>query len=137
MARFTGGVSPSALSQAYIDWFQHLAFSPDKQMQLAARTTQQWARYLEYFSQACADPSCNQCIEPLPNDKRFTGEVWQKWPFNALFQGFLLTEQWWHDATTGIAGISIFQKAESPARRIREIHQAFDRAAARINPSQR
>jgi len=37
----------------------------------------------------------------------------------------------------GIAGISIFQKAESPARRIREIHQAFDRAAARINPSQR
>ena len=106
MARFTGGVSPSALSQAYIDWFQHLAFSPDKQMQLAARTTQQWARYLEYFSQACADPSCNQCIEPLPNDKRFTGEVWQKWPFNALFQGFLLTEQWWHDATTGIAGIS-------------------------------
>jgi polyhydroxyalkanoate synthase subunit PhaC len=28
MARFTGGVSPSALSQAYIDWFQHLLFSP-------------------------------------------------------------------------------------------------------------
>jgi polyhydroxyalkanoate synthase subunit PhaC len=106
MARFTGGVSPSALSQAYIDWLQHLVFSPDKQMQLAAKAAQQWGRHLEYCPRACTDPNCGQCIEPLPQDKRFTGEAWQKWPFNALYQGFLLTEQWWHDATTGIAGVS-------------------------------
>jgi len=34
LARFTLGISPAALSQAYTDWLQHLLFSPDKQLQL-------------------------------------------------------------------------------------------------------
>ncbi len=33
----------------------------------------------------------------------------------------------------GIAGISIFQKAESPALRVRKIREAFDRARAKAN----
>jgi thiamine-phosphate pyrophosphorylase len=37
----------------------------------------------------------------------------------------------------GIAGISIFQKAESPARRVREIREAFDRAREKLDPSRR
>jgi polyhydroxyalkanoate synthase len=47
MAHFTGGVSPSALSQAYVDWFQHLLFSPDTQMRLAAKAVnRRWALLL-------------------------------------------------------------------------------------------
>ncbi len=106
MARFTGGVSPSALSQAYVDWFQHLLFSPDKQMRLAAKAANQWARYFEYCPRACVYSNCGSCIEPLPQDMRFTGAAWQKWPFNALYQAFLLTEEWWREATAGVAGVS-------------------------------
>ena len=96
MARFTLGISPAALSQAYIDWLQHILFSPDKQFALAELATRQWARYFDYCRSACADPNCPDCVEPLPQDKRFAGEAWQKWPFNAIYEGFLLGQEWWH-----------------------------------------
>jgi len=106
VARFTLGISPAALSQAYIDWLQHIVFSPDKQFALAEMAARQWARYLEYCRSACADPNCPDCVEPLPQDKRFAGEGWQKWPFNAFCQGLLLSQEWWHSATTDIEGVS-------------------------------
>ena len=34
VARFTAGLSPAALAQAYLDWATHLANAPGKQMQL-------------------------------------------------------------------------------------------------------
>ena len=46
------------------------------------------------------------CVVPLPQDKRFADPAWQRWPYNAFSQGFLLTQQWWHRATTGITGIA-------------------------------
>jgi polyhydroxyalkanoate synthase subunit PhaC len=42
----------------------------------------------------------------LPQDKRFAGQAWQHWPFKAFYQNFLLTQQWWHNATTGVPGVS-------------------------------
>jgi polyhydroxyalkanoate synthase len=106
VARLTGGVSPAALGQAYLDWFQHLLFSPDKQMELLEKATNKWARYLQYCLHACADPTCPDCIEPLSQDSRFRAEAWQRWPFNAMYQGFLLTQQWWHNATMDVEGVS-------------------------------
>ncbi|MGO9359519.1 MAG: hypothetical protein ACLP1D_17955 [Xanthobacteraceae bacterium] len=44
--------------------------------------------------------------EPLPQDRRFSGDDWQKWPYNLMYQGFLLNQQWWHNATTGIRGVT-------------------------------
>ena len=106
VARFTLGVSPTALSQAYTDWLQHILFSPDKQRELVELATRQWARYFEYCPRACSDRKCPHCVEPLPQDKRFAGEAWQHWPFNASYQGFLLSQEWWHRATTGVEGVS-------------------------------
>ena len=106
MARLTAGISPAALMQAYTDWAQHLLFSPDKQAELVEKAARKWTRYVDYGVRACADPGCETCIEPLPQDKRFAGEGWQKQPFAAIFQGFLLTQQWWHNATTGVEGVS-------------------------------
>jgi hypothetical protein len=42
----------------------------------------------------------------VAQDKRFAGQAWQHWPFKAFYQNFLLTRQWWHNATTGVPGVS-------------------------------
>jgi polyhydroxyalkanoate synthase len=46
------------------------------------------------------------CIKPLPQDRRFVGEAWQRWPYNLIYQSFLLQQHWWHNATTGVRGVT-------------------------------
>jgi hypothetical protein len=41
LARLTGGVSPIALSLAYLDWSSQLAAAPQRQMEIAPRHTYQ------------------------------------------------------------------------------------------------
>ena len=106
IARLTGGLSPAALMQAHADWVQHLLFSPDKQAALVEKAVRKWIRYVDYCVHLCADPRCAACIEPLPHDKRFGGEAWHQPPFKAISQGFLLTQQWWHNATTDVEGVA-------------------------------
>lgn len=107
LARLTGGLSPAALSAAFMDWAIHLAVSPGKQVELAAKATRKWTR-LAQFAIHCAMNGgiCEPCIEPLPQDRRFTGSEWHHWPFNILHQTFLLQQQWWHNATTDIDGVT-------------------------------
>ena len=107
MARVTGGLSPAALADAYMDWAVHLAISPGKQVELAAKAARKWARLAQFASRCAMDGgACEPCIEPLPQDRRFAGDEWQQWPFNIIHQAFLLQQQWWHNATTGIDGVT-------------------------------
>jgi polyhydroxyalkanoate synthase subunit PhaC len=42
----------------------------------------------------------------LPQDRRFSHAAWKAMPFNLWSQAFLLTQQWWHNATTEVRGVS-------------------------------
>lgn len=105
-ARATLGISPAAVGLAFFDWWLHLAASPGKQAELARKSARKWLRFANYLSAACKGGACAECIVPLPQDSRFRAPEWSRWPFNALYQGFLLQQQWWHNATTGVHGVS-------------------------------
>jgi polyhydroxyalkanoate synthase len=106
LARFTLGLSPASLVAASMDWAYHLMFSPGKQAQLADKLARKLHRFQLYALQHVRDPDCACCIEPLPQDTRFTSPEWRKPPFNFIYQSFLLTQQWWYNATTEVRGVS-------------------------------
>jgi polyhydroxyalkanoate synthase subunit PhaC len=106
MGRLTAGLSPAALALAYADWAVHLWSSPGKQQQLIEKAMRKAARFVTYAARQWSEPGCAACIEPLPQDQRFTGAGWQQFPFALIYQAFLLHQQWWHNATTGIGGVS-------------------------------
>jgi polyhydroxyalkanoate synthase subunit PhaC len=106
-ARFTAGISPAAVAQAYLDWATHLAYSPGKRAQLLNKAISKALRFARYVNQYAVNGSeAECCIEPLPQDHRFVATAWQKWPFNFIYQGFLLQQQWWHNATTDVRGVA-------------------------------
>lgn len=107
MARVTKGLSPAALAGAYLDWIVHLATSPGKQIELSENAYRKWLR-LSRHAATCAVNSNDTapCIEPLPQDRRFRSDAWQKWPYNLIYQSFLLNQQWWYNATTGVRGVT-------------------------------
>jgi polyhydroxyalkanoate synthase len=32
--------------------------------------------------------------------------MWQRWPYRLIYQSFLLQQQWWHNAVTGVPGVT-------------------------------
>ncbi|NBN80527.1 alpha/beta fold hydrolase [Microvirga tunisiensis] len=107
LARVTGGVSPGALAEAYADWLMHLAVLPGKQALLAEQAVRTTQRLLRFAAECAANGgTAAACIEPSPQDRRFRGADWATWPFNLYAQSFLLTQQWWSNAMTGVRGVS-------------------------------
>lgn len=106
LGRLTHGLSPASLLIAYLDWLMHLAFSPGKQVQLGEKAVRKALRLSLYLRDCARDQSAEPCIEPLPQDRRFSGADWQRWPYNLSWQSFLLLQQWWHNAATGVQGVS-------------------------------
>ena len=108
IGRGTLGLSPASLMLAYADWIAHLSIAPAKQAELVQKALRKYTRFFLYACKcaACQDSHDPVCIEPLPQDKRFIGPAWQGWPFNLIYQSFLLTQQWWHNATSDVRGVS-------------------------------
>jgi poly[(R)-3-hydroxyalkanoate] polymerase subunit PhaC len=106
ISRFTLGISPAALMLAYLDWLVHFGISPAKQLELVQKALRKAVRFYVYASRCASQPGTEPCIEPLPQDKRFSGQDWQRMPFNLMYQSFLLTQQWLHNATTDVPGVS-------------------------------
>lgn len=105
LARLAHGISPGSVVLAYADWLSHLLVSPSKQADMLANAWRNWLLWVQYTQQA-AHSGCARCVEPLPQDKRFSPKEWEALPFNAFAQAFLLQDQWWRQAMTGVRGVS-------------------------------
>jgi polyhydroxyalkanoate synthase len=106
IARFTNGLSPAAMAAACLDWAAHLAIAPGKQLQLIEKGRRKSMRLAHHAMQRQLGGRVPPCIEPLPQDRRFAGEAWSHWPYDIVYQAFLLHQQWWHNATTGVRGVT-------------------------------
>ena len=104
LARFNGGISPVALSLAYLDWAAHLAIAPQRQIEIAQNAIRDAGQLAEAATRPDSKPW--SVIKPQPQDKRFGRPEWEQPAFNLMAQAFLLGEQWWHNASTGVRGVS-------------------------------
>jgi polyhydroxyalkanoate synthase len=104
--RVTFSLSPAGLMIAFFDWALHLANAPGKQGILVEKAIRKALRMAIYLGRAAGNPETPPCIEPLPQDKRFNDPAWQQAPFSIIYQTFLLQQQWWYNATTGIRGVA-------------------------------
>ena len=111
IAQMTHGLSPVTFIQSFTDWAIHLSVSPGKQMQLAAQAGQQYVRLADYLTHMNHTENREPVAKPLPQDRRFDDPAWRQWPYNFYSQWFLLNEQWWHSATTGVMGVTKHHEA--------------------------
>ncbi len=105
MGKFTGGLSPAALSSAWLDWAMHLSISPSKQAEIVEMGARQWER-LGHLLMHAQDGTCEHCIEPLPQDPRFRDPAWDQWPYSVIYQSFLLGQQWLSISMRGVRGVT-------------------------------
>ena len=93
-----GALAPTTPVSAFMDWAVHLLASPAKQWEIAQYGSEQWLR--AWRALATGD----ETVQALPQDKRFVDPAWHDRPYATLAQLFLLQEQWWQRATTGVPG---------------------------------
>jgi polyhydroxyalkanoate synthase len=111
LAHVFHGLAPTTLLQSFSDWGMHLAVLPGKQLQLSAKAGRKAMRLYDFALRYAADRNTEPAIVPLPQDHRFDAPAWREPPFNLLAQAFLLNQQWWYAATTGIGGVSRHHQA--------------------------
>ena len=98
-ARYTAGLSPIALSQAWWDWAAHLAASPGHRMELLASAAIKGAALM-------SGPDAGGYDEKAAADVRFDDDAWRSWPFNVMAAAHKAQEEWWAEATSGLRGQS-------------------------------
>ncbi len=106
LANFTSGVDPRVIPLTFLDWWVKLLGSPGTHARLSEKALRKWIRFALYAGSSVVDPQSPAAIEPLPQDRRFRDPAWQRWPFNLMSQSFLLTQQWWANASTGVPALS-------------------------------
>jgi polyhydroxyalkanoate synthase len=112
IAQATHGLSPATMMLAATDWTLHLMASPGKQLQLGTKVARKYMRLFDYVERSALNADAAPAIEPLPQDRRFSDPAWKHPPFNHIAQSFLLNQQWWHAATTGVGGVSKAHEAQ-------------------------
>ncbi|EKD71534.1 MAG: hypothetical protein ACD_46C00165G0001 [uncultured bacterium] len=107
VGKFTIGISPAALMLAFFDWSSHLMIHPAKQLELVELMEDNfWDLTRQFIGHISGDPRGEYCVLPLPQDKRFIDKSWQQFPYSFIYESFLLMQNWWHQATTDVRGVS-------------------------------
>jgi polyhydroxyalkanoate synthase len=106
IANATSGMDPRLIPLTFLDWGTKLAWSPGTHARLAEKALRKWIRFMLYAGSSLIDPQSPPAIEPLPQDRRFNDPGWRQWPFNLFSQSFLLSQQWWSNASTGVPALS-------------------------------
>lgn len=104
LSKAFNGMSPIEISLAYLDWLNHLAISPGKQLQLVQSLVLKAMKLGFYGVAALFRPTMEGPASKL--ERRVSSENWQRWPFNVMAQAHQTTKDWWDEAGTGVAGVS-------------------------------
>lgn len=107
VGRMNGGLSPAALMLAVVDWYTHVLIHPAKQLQLLDLYAEYYSYIIKQFlGHIAGDTTGEYAMLTPPQDKRFKDKSWQQFPYNYMYESFLLMQQWWHVATTDVRGVS-------------------------------
>jgi polyhydroxyalkanoate synthase len=106
MAGYSMGLDPRVFALVALDWWVKLSWSPGTHARLMEKAIRKCFQLSALSIQSLIDREAPPAIEPLPQDHRFDYAGWRKPPFNLMGQSFLLAQQWWANATTGVPALS-------------------------------
>lgn len=102
VAALTGGLSPTSVALAFLDWALHMAVAPGRMLELSGEA-------LLASTEAAQGAMRTSVARPkhghAPEDPRFADDAWAVWPFHVYRDGFLRIQHWWEIATTAIPGV--------------------------------
>ena len=106
VARMTGGISPTAIATAWMDWLAHFSHAPGKQLKLSEKAVRDATALLAHSIETVTGKTPEPLITPLTGDHRFDDKDWQDPPASILVQAFLLSQDWWYEAASDVRGVS-------------------------------
>ena len=104
-ARFTQGISPHALYDAWFDWASHLANAPGRLVELGLEAVNIGARFARFATHSLSE-DVKRPFEPQSGDRRFNDDLWKRLPYALWQQAFLAQEAWWASATREVRGMT-------------------------------
>ena len=102
LAAVTGGLALDDYAQAWWDWYLNIAQTPGKQTAIAQTAFEGLVDNFTFAMRA----STGQPVAPAADDKRFSSEAWNQWPFNVLARGYVNWEHAVQQATSNLPGLS-------------------------------
>ncbi|SFI48876.1 PHA/PHB synthase family protein [Celeribacter neptunius] len=106
MARYTAGVSPFSMLEAWNDWALHLSRAPGRQIELAEKAVQNTFKLTDFAIHKSLNTPVEPPFSPSAYDHRFTSDKWTAMPYALWQQSALATQDWWEDATADLRGVS-------------------------------